>query len=84
MNYLIMLLKQKNNNRTALCLLALCCLITSACLSVASKPGLTVENGQLMRNGSEFRAMGINYNTAWYDVLKKILRPWRSRRDSGF
>jgi len=68
--FLIMLLNQKNNNRSVLCLLALCCLITSACLSVASKPGLTVENGQLMRNGSEFRAMGINYNSAWYDVLK--------------
>ena len=32
--------------------------------------GLTVQNGQLMRNGAPFRAMGINYNTAWYDVLK--------------
>ena len=57
-------------NRSVLCLLALSCLTTSGCVSDASKPGLTVEDGQLMRNGSEFRAMGINYNTAWYDVLK--------------
>ena len=32
--------------------------------------GLTVQDGQLMSNGAPFRAMGINYNTAWYDVLK--------------
>ena len=32
--------------------------------------GLYVEEGKLMRNGSEFRAMGINYSSAWYDVLK--------------
>ena len=32
--------------------------------------GLYVEQGTLMRNGSEFRAMGINYSSAWYDVLK--------------
>jgi hypothetical protein len=41
---------------------------------VASAPdfplGLYVKDGQLMRNGEEFRAMGINYNTAFYDVLK--------------
>lgn len=32
--------------------------------------GLYVEEGALMRNGVPFRAMGINYNTVFYDVLK--------------
>jgi len=42
------------------------------CAASMAEPslGLTVQGGKLMRNGSEFRAMGINYNTAWYDVLK--------------
>jgi len=42
------------------------------CAASMAEPslGLTVQGGKLMRNGSEFRAMGINYETAWYDVLK--------------
>jgi len=32
--------------------------------------GLYVEDGALMRNGAPFRAMGINYCSAWHDVLK--------------
>ena len=65
-----MLLNLKQLNRSVLCLLALCCLITTACVTEHSKPGLYVEDGTLMRNGSEFRAMGINYCSAWHDVLK--------------
>ena len=65
-----MLLNPKQLNRSVLCLLALCCLITTACVTEHSKPGLYVEDGALMRNGSEFRAMGINYCSAWHDVLK--------------
>ena len=65
-----MLLNQKQLNRSVLCLLALCCLITTACVTEHSKPGLYVEDGTLMRNGSEFRAMGINYCSALQDVLK--------------
>ena len=65
-----MLFNQKQLNRSVLCLLALCCLLTTACVAEQSKLGLYVEDGNLMRKGSEFRAMGINYNAAWYDVLK--------------
>jgi len=65
-----MFLNPKQLNRSVLCLLALCCLIISGCVAEQSKPGLYVENGTLMRKGSEFRAMGINYNSAFYDVLK--------------
>jgi hypothetical protein len=32
--------------------------------------GLTVRDGVVLRNGQVFRAMGINYNSAFYDVLK--------------
>jgi len=40
----------------------------------AAKPnqprsGLYVENGKLMRNGAEFRAMGINYNACLTDLI---------------
>ena len=51
-----------------LSLVGLLCMC-AACMAEPSL-GLTVQGGKLMRNGSEFRAMGINYNTAWYDVLK--------------
>ena len=53
--------------RTLLLIGLLC--MCAACMAEPSL-GLTVQDGQLVRNGSEFRAMGINYNTAWYDVLK--------------
>ena len=36
----------------------------------STQPGLYVEDGTLMRNGEEFRAMGINYCSALHDVLK--------------
>ena len=65
-----MLLPYKQLNRSVPCLLALCFLITTACVTEHSKPGLYVEDGTLMRKGSEFRAMGINYCSAWHDVLK--------------
>jgi len=38
-----MLLNLKQLNRSVLCLLALCCLITTACVTEHSKPGLYVE-----------------------------------------
>ena len=65
-----MLLNLKQLNRSVLCLLALCCLITTACVTEHSKLGLYVEDGALMRSGAPFRAMGINYCSAWQDVLK--------------
>ncbi len=47
-------------------------LVLGACAPVVpvAPHGLTVKNGQLMRNGAPFRAMGINYCSAWHDVLK--------------
>ena len=51
-----------------LLLIGLLCMC-AACMAEPSL-GLTVQDGKLMRNGSEFRAMGINYSSAWYDVLK--------------
>lgn len=43
--------------------------------AVAGPQGLYVEGGKLMRNGAQFRAMGINYNTCWVNFIKNKENP---------